>query len=99
MSEAETEQLRQDISVSLEQADSEAVASTLEEISNAQVADILESTPSAQRELIWPLIAKPDLGQVLLETGDEVRHKYLDQLESLEIAQIVESVKAPARTA
>ncbi len=92
MTELETEQLRQDISTSLEQSDNEAIASTLDEISNAQVADILESTPSAQRDQIWPLIPTPDLGQVLLETGDELREKYLQQLESQQIAEIIESL-------
>ncbi len=92
MTEPEAEQLRQDISTSLEQSDNEAIASTLDEISNAQVADILESTPSAQRDQIWPLIPTPDLGQVLLETGDELREKYLQQLESQQIAEIIESL-------
>ncbi len=92
MTELETEQLRQDISTSLEQSDNEAIASTLDEISNAQVADILESTPSAQRDQIWPLIPTPDLGQVLLETGDELREKYLQQLESQQIAEIIEAL-------
>ncbi len=92
MTEPEAEQLRHDISTSLEQSDNEAIASTLDEISNAQVADILESTPSAQRDQIWPLIPTPDLGQVLLETGDELREKYLQQLESQQIAEIIESL-------
>lgn len=92
MSEKITEQLRQDISHALEQSDRLAIANVLDEIDVAQIADLLESIPSAQRELIWPLIFPENLGQVLLETGDEVRQQKLNSLDSREIAQIVDTV-------
>jgi len=92
MSEKITEQLRQDISHALEQSDRLAIANVLDEIDVAQIADLLESIPSAQRELVWPLIFPENLGQVLLETGDEVRQQKLNSLDSREIAQIVDTV-------
>ncbi len=92
MSEKITEQLRQDISSALEQSDRLAIAEILEEIDVAQIADLLESIPPSQRDLVWPLIYPENLGQVLLETGDEVRHQKLNQLDSREIAEIVETL-------
>ncbi|MDJ0881749.1 MAG: magnesium transporter [Gammaproteobacteria bacterium] len=92
MSEQITEQLRQDISSALEQSDRLAIAEILEEIDVAQIADLLESIPPSQRDLVWPLIYPENLGQVLLETGDEVRHQKLNQLDSREIAEIVETL-------
>lgn len=92
MSEAITEQLRQDIAAALEQSNSEAIADILDQINVAQIADLLESTPSGQRDLIWPLIFRENLGPVLLETGEEVRLQKLNQLDSDEISEIIEAL-------
>jgi magnesium transporter len=92
MSEQITEQLRQDISTALEQSDTPAIAAILDEINVAQIADLLESIPPAQRDLIWPLVYQENLGAVLLETGDEVRDQKLQGLDSREIAEIVDSL-------
>lgn len=92
MSEAITEQLRQDIAAALEQSNSEMIADILDQINVAQIADLLESTPSGQRDLIWPLIFRENLGPVLLETGEEVRLQKLNQLDSDEIAEIIEAL-------
>jgi magnesium transporter len=92
MSEEISEQLRQDIAQALDETDSLAIAEILDEISIAQIADLLDSIPSSQRDLIWPQIFPSNLGQVLLETGDEVRQQKLNQLDSQEIADILETV-------
>jgi magnesium transporter len=91
-SEQLTEQLRQDIATALEASDTDAIARALEEINVAQIGDVLESIPSAQRDLIWPLIYAQNLGAVLLETGDEVRLQKLNALDSREIASIIETL-------
>ncbi len=91
-SEQLTEQLRQDISLALEASDTQAIAQLLEEINVAQIADVLESIPSSQRELIWPLVYRENIGPVLLETGDEVRLQKLDSLDSQEIADIIDTL-------
>lgn len=93
LTEQQTEQLRQDISTALDESDNQAVAETLEEINVAQIADILDSTPPAQRELLWPNISHQYLGAVLLETGDEVRQQKLNSLESREIAAIIDTLQ------
>lgn len=92
MSEQLTEQLRQDITTALDLSDRQGIASILDEIDVAQIADVLESIPSSQRDLIWPLILEENLGPVLLETGDEIRQQKLDQLESQDIAKIIDTL-------
>lgn len=91
-SEQLTEKLRQDISTALEASDTLAIAQLLEEINAAQIADVLESIPPTQRELIWPQVYQQNLGAVLLETGDEIRQQKLSQLEPQEIAQILDTL-------
>ena len=92
LSEQQTEQLRQDISTAVEESDIDAINSALQHIGVAQIADILDSTPPAQRELIWPQIDETELGPILLETGDEVRQQKLMSMNSLDIAHIIETL-------
>jgi len=92
MIEDEIEQLRQDVSVALEAADSDAISKILDSINITQIANLLDSLPSQQRDLIWPQINPTCLGAVLLETGDEVRDNKLSELSSAEIANIIETL-------
>lgn len=92
MSEQITEQIRQEISFALEQSDTPAIASILDKINVAQIADILDSSPAAQRELIWPQVYQHNLGPVLLETSDEVREQKLNSFEPDEIARIIDTL-------
>jgi len=92
MSEQITEQLRQTISTALEQSNSSAIAEILNQIDVAQIADVLDSTPSAQRDLIWPHVFQNNLGAVLLETSDEVREQKLNSFEADEIARIIDTL-------
>jgi len=92
MPELITEQLRQAISDALEQSDTPAIAEILEGINIAQIADILDSIPAAQRDLIWPEIYQKNLGDVLLETSDEVRDQKLNSFTPHEIASIIDNV-------
>ena len=92
MSEQITEQLRQDISIALNQSDTEALSDILDKVNAAQIADILDSTPPAQRNLIWPQIYPENLGPVLLETGDEVREQQLNELAAQQISIIIDTL-------
>ncbi len=87
-----TEQLRQDISTALDESDTLSIARLLAVIDIAQTADVLESIPPSQRDQIWPHVSKHNLGAVLLETGDEVCQQKLNDLDSQEIAKIIESL-------
>ncbi|MCK4709024.1 MAG: magnesium transporter, partial [Gammaproteobacteria bacterium] len=92
MPELITEHIRQAISDALEQSDTPAIAKILEGINIAQIADILDSIPATQRELIWPQILQKNLGAVLLETSDEVREQKLNSFTPPEIASIIDDV-------
>ena len=90
MVEDDIEQLRQDISVALDADDSVEISKILSAISVAEIALLLDSLPSQQRDSIWPLIEPADMGEVLLETQDDISDAKLKQLEPEEIAAIVE---------
>lgn len=92
MIENDIEQLRQHISLALENQDYESISSSLEEINVVQIANLLDSLPPQQREQIWPQIDNNLMGQVLLETGDEVRDSKLKEMETDDIADIIESL-------
>ena len=92
----QNEQLRRDLTTAVEEADADTIDATLDatldSVNPAQLGDILDSIPSAQRDLIWPRIDEQDLGAILLETGDEVRKQKLLSMNSLDIARIIESL-------
>jgi magnesium transporter len=90
--EEDIEQLRQDISVALEADDSVEISKILSGVSVAETALLLDSLPPQQRDAIWPLIEPADMGEVLLETQDEVSDAKLMQLEPEQVAAIVENM-------
>ncbi len=92
MVEEDIEQLRQDISVALDAEDTVEISKLLAGIDVAEIAMLLDSLPSQQRDSIWPLIEHDDLGSVLLEVQDDVSDAKLRELEAEEIAAIVETM-------
>ena len=90
MVEDDIEQLRQEISVALDADDNVEISKILSAINVAEIALLLDSLPSQQRDSIWPLIEPGDMGEVLLDTQDDVSDAKLKQLEPEEIAAIVE---------
>jgi len=92
MVEDDIEQLRQDISVALDSDDPVEVSKILSAVSIAEIASLLDSCPSQQRESIWPLIEPGELGAVLLEANDEVRDARLKELDAEEIAGIIDTM-------
>jgi magnesium transporter len=92
MIEEDIEQLRQEISVALETDDNVEILKLLSSVNIAEIALLLDSLPSQQRDSIWPLIEPSDLGAVLLETQDDISDAKLKELDPEEIAAIVESL-------
>ena len=92
MVEDDIEQLRQNISIALDTEDQVEISKILSGVSIADIANLLDSCPSPQRDLIWPLIEPAELGAVLLETNEEVRDARLNELESEEIASIIDTL-------
>ncbi len=92
MAEDDTEFLRQELSIALDNEDYAELSKTLSGLNPAETASLLDSLPSAQREAIWPLIEPSDLGAVLLETQDDVSNARLRDMEPEEVAEIVEQL-------
>ena len=89
MAEDDTEYLRQELSIALDNEDYAELSKTLSGLTPAETASLLDSLPSAQREAIWPLIEPADLGSVLLETQDDVSDARLREMDPEEVAEIV----------
>jgi len=51
----------------------------------AEIADLLESLPPTQRQIVWELIAIEDEGDVLVELNDEVRGSLIDSMQAEEL--------------
>jgi magnesium transporter len=58
----------------------------------AEIADLLESLPPPRRELVWELV-EPELdGDVLLELGDELRAKFVSEMDTHELVSAAEGM-------
>jgi magnesium transporter len=51
----------------------------------AEIADLLEALPPAQRDIVWELVATHDEGDVLVELNDEVRASLISGMDSDEL--------------
>jgi magnesium transporter len=51
----------------------------------AEIADLLESLPPAERAIVWDLVDDTDDGDVLLELNDEVRAGIIEGMEAAEL--------------
>ena len=58
----------------------------------AEIAALLESTPSPERELIWSLVPAEDDGEVLLHVNDAVRGALIRNMDSAEIVAATEQL-------
>ncbi|HSR65733.1 MAG TPA: magnesium transporter [Xanthomonadaceae bacterium] len=58
----------------------------------AEIGNLLESLPPAQRTVVWGLVDPEDDGEVLLHVGDEVREGLLADMDPDEIVAAVEDL-------
>ncbi len=59
----------------------------------AEIADLLESLPPPRRELVWELV-EPELdGDVLLELGDDLRAKFVSEMDTHELVSAAEGME------
>lgn len=58
----------------------------------AEIADLLESLPLAQREIVWELVDTEDEGDVLVELNDEVRGSLISSMDSDQIVAAATSL-------
>ncbi len=57
------------------------IKDVLLEMHPAEIAHLLESLPSDQRELVWPLVPAEAEGEVLLHLNDNVRAAFIEKME------------------
>jgi magnesium transporter len=58
----------------------------------AEIADLLEALPPAEREVIWELVDKDSDGDVLVELNDEVRAKLVSGMDVDELVAAAEGL-------
>jgi len=61
-------------------------------LSPAEIGNLLESLPPAQRVVVWGLVDPEDDGEVLVHVGDEVRESLLADMDPDEIVAAVEDL-------
>jgi magnesium transporter len=61
------------------------VARLIAALNAAEIADLLESLPPAQREIVWELVDPSDEGDVLVELNEEVRHTLISGMDAEEL--------------
>jgi magnesium transporter len=61
-------------------------------LSPAEIGNLLESLPPAQRSVVWGLVDPEDDGEVLVHVGEEVRESLLADMDPDEIVAAVEDL-------
>ncbi len=59
----------------------------------AEIALLLESVPSRQRELVWNMVDPELEGDVLLELSEGVRHELIEEMETEELVAAAEGME------
>ena len=76
----------------LEGGTARQVEQTLSAPHPAEIADLLESLPRAQRTLLWAHVPTDLDGEVLLEVGEDVRETLVDDMEPGEVLAATEQL-------
>lgn len=61
-------------------------------LSPAEIGDLLESLPLAQRLIVWGLVDPEDDGEVLVHVGDEVRESLLSDMDAQEVVAAADTL-------
>jgi magnesium transporter len=64
----------------------------LNELTSAEIADLLESLPYSERNLLWDLVDSTKEGEALLEVGDEVRASLIRDMPLQELIDATEGM-------
>ncbi|RMF96300.1 MAG: magnesium transporter [Gammaproteobacteria bacterium] len=68
------------------------VAALVRSLHPAEIAELLESLPPAQRAIVWDLVDEEDEGDVLLELNDEVRASILERMDAEDVVAATEGM-------
>lgn len=61
-------------------------------LSPAEIANLLESLPSAKRSVVWGLVDPEDDGEVLVHVGEDVRESLIAEMDQDELVAAVEDL-------
>ena len=59
----------------------------------SEIADLLDSLPPPEREVVWDLVEAEDEGDILLELNDEVRAKLIEGMEAEALVAVTEGME------
>lgn len=80
-------------SAAIEAQDSQQIAQLLGAMHSAEIANLLESVPHHQRDVIGQAIPKNIEARVLLELGDEARDDFISDKSAAEMATLIASLE------
>lgn len=70
------------------------LSALLADLHPADVADVLESLPQRERNIVWLLVAPEDDGNVLLEVSDSVRETLIESMDKDELLAAIDDLDA-----
>ncbi|RDH81377.1 MAG: magnesium transporter [endosymbiont of Galathealinum brachiosum] len=88
-----TEQQLQALSEALESGTLHHAKGMLNALHPAEIAHLLESLPSHERLVIWPLVSKDLEAEVLINLGDEIRHGLIKDMSPEQLVEVAEDLE------
>jgi Mg2+ transporter (mgtE) len=88
----QTKSRLQNFADALEEGKLQRVRRMLNALHPAEIANLLESLPSPQREVVWKLVDSENDGEVLLHVNDEVRVTLIREMDTRELIAATEGM-------
>ena len=98
MAEVETKEEYRDVLQSLlailhaEDEDHEQIEDFLEEMHPQEIAHLLESLPSSDRQVVWEHVPADSEGEILVHLADDVRSAIMDRMDTDQLVAATESL-------
>lgn len=98
MAEVETKEEYRDVLQSLlailraEDEDYEQIEDFLEEMHPQEIAHLLESLPSSDRQVVWEHVPADSEGEILVHLADDVRSAIMDRMDTDQLVAATESL-------
>ena len=88
-----TEQQLQALSEALESGTLHHAKGMLNALHPAEIAHLLESLPSPERLVVWPLVSKDLEAEVLINLGDEMRQNLIKDMTPQQLVEVAEDLE------